>query len=98
MAVNDSGSEVLKKSAEVLDGGVDGHTDRGSDYYIKTQGGASSPLSFLRWDAFSITRTPLTDVVEYYSGGLGGTLLVTFTATFTNASKSDLASGVWTTP
>lgn len=35
MSVSDSGNEVLRKSAIVLDGGVDNHTDRGSEYVLR---------------------------------------------------------------
>lgn len=35
MSVDDSGNEVLRKSAVVLDGGAGGHTTKGSEYYIR---------------------------------------------------------------
>lgn len=65
---------------------------------VDTEAGASNPLDGLNWDAFLITDNTLTDVVQYYSGGLAGTLLATYTATYTSARKKTLVSGVWTYP
>lgn len=59
---------------------------------------ASNPLSGLDWDSFLITDNTTTDVVQYFQGGLAGTLLATFTATYTSARKKTLVSGVWTYP
>lgn len=58
----------------------------------------SNPLAGLNWDAFLITDNTLTDVVTYYEGGLSGTLLATFTATYTSARKKTLVSGEWVYP
>ena len=59
---------------------------------------SSGPLAGLQWDAYDITYNALTDVVEYYQGGLGGTLLITFTQTYATTRKKRVVSGVWTTP
>ena len=59
---------------------------------------ASNPLVGLNWDAFLITDNTLTDVVQYYEGGLAGTLLATFTATYVSSRKKTLVSGEWTYP
>lgn len=65
---------------------------------VDTNADASNPLSGINWDAFTVTDNSLTDVVEYYAGGTGGTLLATFTATYTSPRKKTLVSGVWTYP
>lgn len=57
---------------------------------------ASTPLAGVPWDAYTITYNTLTDVVEYFQGGTGGTLLKTFTQTYATTRKKQVVSGVWT--
>lgn len=74
-------------------------TDVGVKVFGDLQASAGThPLESVDWDSYSITRNTLTDVVEYYQGGLAGTLLITFTATFETSRKKNLVSGVWETP
>jgi hypothetical protein len=83
-ALNENGDVVIRVRDEFASSGS------GSD--------VSNPLAGLNWDAFLITDNTLTDVVQYYEGGLAGTLLATFTATYTSARKKTVVSGVWTYP
>ncbi|RKZ91677.1 MAG: hypothetical protein DRQ40_09580 [Gammaproteobacteria bacterium] len=55
----------------------------------------SGPLAGINWDAYTITYNSLTDVVEYYEGGVAGTILITFTATYQTTRKKKVLSGVW---
>lgn len=57
--------------------------------------GVGNPLNDFKWDSYKVTYNTLTDVVEYYQGGLTGTLLITFTATYSTARKKNVISGVW---
>lgn len=57
---------------------------------------SATPLAGLEWDSYSITYNSLTDVVEYFQGGLTGTLLKTFTQTYDSTRKKKVVSGVWT--
>jgi len=65
-----------------------------------TASAGTHPLESVNWDSYSITRNTLTDVVTYYQGGLSGTAVIIFTATFSSARKkpSQFVSGVWSTP
>lgn len=56
------------------------------------------PLDSVQWDSYQVTRNSLEDIVEYYQGGLLGTLVITFTATFEDTRKKKLLSGVWVRP
>lgn len=83
-ALNENGDVVVRVRDEFASGGS------GAD--------VSNPLQGLNWDAYLITDNLLTDVVQYYQGGLSGTLLATFTATYTSRRKTTLVSGVWVYP
>ena len=56
------------------------------------------PLDGVQWDSYSIVYNSLTDVVTYYDGGLSGTPVLIFTATYQTARKKKQISGEWTTP
>ena len=46
--------------------------------------------------SYQITYNTTTDVIQYFSGGLGGTLEATLTITYENARKKRILSGEWT--
>ena len=45
--------------------------------------------------SYQITYNATTDVIEYYEGGLAGTLVATLTLTYQTARKKVLLSGEW---
>jgi hypothetical protein len=58
-------------------------------------GGTWTPLNTVSWDSYTITYGTSTDVVEYFSGGLTGSLVATFTATYQDFRKRKVISGEW---
>lgn len=56
-----------------------------------------SPLSELDWDACDIQQTSATvRTYVFKTGGLAGTTVATCTITFTDSTRSELDSVVWT--
>ena len=45
--------------------------------------------------SYNITYNTTTNVIEYYTGGLSGTLVATLTLTYQNARKKKIVSGEW---
>lgn len=72
----------------------------GNDIGVKVFSEGSHPLDAVDWDSYGVVRNSLTDVVTYYQGGLTGTVVLIFTATFSSPRKkaSEFVSGVWSTP
>ena len=77
-------------------GGFVTATQKGTKRPMDVNAIGGSPAASVEWDSFLITDNTLTDVVTFYTGGLGGTLVATFTATYTSSRKKTLVSGVWT--
>ncbi len=91
--ISDTGDQVLRKAAvDLLTGGKEG-----IDYALRIWSLAAGPLGSTTWDSWIIDSTgAVTDIVKYFDGGLGGTLVATFTAIYTNNCKNKVISGVWT--
>jgi hypothetical protein len=61
-----------------------------------TEAGGSF-LAGIEYDAIDISYPSATiEVFEYYTGGLGGTLVSTITVTYTSSSKDDISTVVRT--
>lgn len=88
--VDDHGLEVIKKSAEYTD---PTSPTKKKDYYLKV--GAFGPFQIpLTADAITASYPDsITEVYEYRSGGVSGTILKTVTVIYTSSSK-DLISSV----
>lgn len=60
------------------------------------QQASSGPVPSQPYDALEATYpSPEVEVYTYYAGGLGGTVVLTITVTYTDASKEVLESVVW---
>jgi hypothetical protein len=59
---------------------------------------AGHPLDSIVWDSYVTSETSTTDTIEYYQGGVTGTLVITFTAIYSDFRKKNLISGAWVTP
>lgn len=58
---------------------------------------AGTLLNGVEFDAFSVAYpNNTTEIYSYFIGGLGGVLQATVTITYTNSSKTELASAVRT--
>lgn len=58
-------------------------------------GGA--PIADLNWDAVDVQQTSSTvETYLFYTGGLAGTLVATCTVTYTDSTKENLNTVVWT--
>lgn len=55
-----------------------------------------SPLADINWDALDVQQTSATvDTFLFYSGGLAGSLVATCTVTYTDSTKENLNTVVW---
>jgi len=68
-------------------------TKRGLDVVVI----GGSPIADLNWDALDVQQTSsIVDTYLFYTGGLAGTLVATCTVTYTDSSKDNLNTVLWT--
>ena len=93
MAVDDHGLEVLKKAGEEVVTGNKG------DYYIKVNAASLAILQFAKEaDHITGTHPGNSSIYEYKKGGVSGTLLLTITVVYTDATRNFVSTVDWTLP